>query len=306
MLRFFAATARAVLLGLTFAAAGPATLHASAADGSADYKIVSVDGDAGTRKLSVRIERRLSEPALKDLALLLAAKAKNGERIATVNVYLAKADLTRDPWGSVRIQGASAQVSVLGLRLEEENAFRAEAEADTRDVVGVWLTSPPALAGKLTILRAQKGRFIAEWHLRSGQKTTDEVTMTRLSRGYRYDVVGGEGAYYLATWGGELQLGDATRTIALAEKLDVAKRPASSAKIAAGGRDHDKAVVSESRSATAVRSAAEAATAATAAVAAAPTVSVRAVQRSRRAAPATARKKSGSSVADLMGGSISR
>lgn len=253
------------------------------------YKIASVDGETGSRRLAVRIDTRLPEKALKDLAGGIAAKAKTNEQIAVVKFYLPGSELVQEPWATARFDGANISVTVSGLRAEEEAAFLAEAEQDMRDVVGVWLTSPPALPGKLTILKAPKGRFIAEWHLRSGQKTSDEVTRSQVSRGYRYDVVGGDGAYYLATWGGALQLGDATRVIAMAEKLVVEKKPVNTAKPVAAASPLVPAAT-------------------TAVPAANPTTltdASKAVPRPQRA-KAPVRQKSRSSVADLMGGSIAR
>lgn len=300
MLRPLAATVRAAA-ACSLLLLAPVLAQAGELEG---YKIVSVDGEPAARKVTVRIESRLGEQAVKDLAAAIGAKAKSGERIAGVTFYLPGIELTQQPWATARIDGSAVQINVLGLRAEEEAAFRSEAEKDERDVVGVWLTSPPALPGKLTILRAAKGRFVAEWHLRSGQKTTDELTMARVSRGTRYDVVGGDGAYYLAAWNGSLQLGDATRIIATAEKLVIEKK---AAPVAANKKDPaakvQAAAVKDAADPSASGSAAPVLTGGAGAAAAA--VPTRAVQRSR-SAKASQREKSRSSVADLISGSVAR
>lgn len=295
MARLFAAATRlAILSALLLAFTAPSS---NAADAPA-YKIVSVDADPSARKLTVRLTARMTEKAVKELAAAIAAKPKSGERIAALNFYLPGNELAGDPWATARTDGANWTVNVLGLRAEEEAVFRAEAETDARDVVGVWLTSPPALPGKLTIIRAQKGRFIAEWHLRSGQKTVDEVTMARVSRGYRYDVVGGDGAYYLAAWGGELLLGDATRVIAVAEKLVVEKRPAPVATV----KEQPKLAQQDKDAAKTAAASATAAAVTTPALAPAA-----APAKPRRTARASSTAKSSrNSVADLMGGSLAR
>lgn len=298
MLRIFAAAVRAAAACSLLVAFGlcPGALAGEAQN----YKVVSVDGDPAGRKLSVRIENRLTEAAAKELAKALSEKPKAGERIATVNFYLPNAELNEGPWGVARIEASGIQLSVLGLRAEEEAAYRAEAENDTRDVVGVWLTSPPALPGKLAIVRGGKGQLIAEWHLRSGQKTTDELTLSRGSRGTRYDVVGGDGAYYLAAWNGSLQLGDATRIIATAEKLTVEKKPAA---VAANKKDPT------SKPAAPVQAAAVDAGKSIAAAPAGPAATSpdmpRAAQKTRHA-KSPAREKASSSIADLVNGSYAR
>jgi len=257
-----------------------------------DYKTVSIDGPESARVMAVRVNERLSERVLYDLAGDLAAKHKPGETIASISFFLPKSDLAAQPWAIARFENTRPDISILGLRAEEEALFRSEAQLDARDVVGVWLTSPPALPGKLTILKSKDG-LIAEWHLRNGQKTYDKLNASRSSRGMRYTVIGGGGAYYLASYGGELLLGDATRIIAVAERLPVdanarlaaRKAQASSATPAVPAQD---ATTADAASAAPV-------------IPAAKTPRV----RSRRAVHAPA-PKGGGFVADLMRGAIAR
>lgn len=244
------------------------------------YKTVSIDGPEDSRNIAVRVNERISERALYDLANEINTKRKTGETVASVSFFLPKADLAAQPWAIARFQGALPDVSILGLRAEEEALFRSEAQLDSRDVVGVWLTSPPALPGKLTILRSKEG-LVAEWHLRSGQKTTDRVTTSRTSRGMRYTVVGGDGAYYLATYGGDLLLGDASRVIAVAEKLPV---------------DPTARVAAKTTEASPVSATADPAS----------PVAKPSRTPSRRASRSAPARKSSATVADMMGGAIAR
>lgn len=270
------------------------------------HKVLSIDGDASARKLAVRLDARLGEQQLKELAAALAKKAKAGERVAALNFYLPRMELAQTPWASVKLD-AEIAVSVLGLRLEEERAFRADAERDGRDLVGAWLTSPPALPGRLVIVRAKGGKLFAEWQLRAGQKTVDEVVVGRATKGMRYDIVGGNGAYYLATWSGDLLLGDASRVIAVAERL-VLNKPSS---IAANAKDNAKESAKPSpaeaaKNAQQVKPDAteESVAAQPAEVPGAAVVDVPKPRRTIRVAKT--RKSSGSSVADLMMNSQTR
>lgn len=189
------------------------------------HKIVSIDGPADARRIAVRIDARLPEAALSNLAAAISAKSKPGEAVSVISVFLPGGDLAHAPWATLKAKDGGVEIVVSGLSAQDEAAFRAEASADGRDILGVWLTSPPALPGRLTILRAKGGKLVAEWRLKSGQKTVDDLLAQKTGRGIRYDVVGGDGAYYLATWGGTLELGDRARVIAVAERL-VAERPA--------------------------------------------------------------------------------
>lgn len=275
------------------------------------FKIVSVDGTPGARALAVRIDARLPQKDLRELALTVASSRKNGEAVANLRFYLPGNELSQDPWATAQIDGTNVELTVLGLRAEDEAQYRAEAQADARDVVGVWITSPPALPGKLTILRTPKGGFMAEWHLRSGQKTTDQLMLSRSSRGQRYEVVGGDGAYYLATWSGPLALGDATRIIAYGEKLVIDKKPApapvalQTPKPAAGApAAATSATPAPAQNAAGAQQQADGTAVIDATGAAAMPVATTA-PRPRRAKQAV-RAKSRSSVADLMGSSLSR
>lgn len=257
-----------------------------------DYKTLGIDGPESAREMAVRVNGRLSERVLYDLAGDLAAKHKPGETIAAISFFLPKSDLAAQPWAIARFKNTRPDIAILGLRAEEEALFRSEAQLDGRDVVGVWLTSPPALPGKLTILKSKDG-LIAEWHLRNGQKTYDKLNASRSSRGMRYTVIGGDGAYYLASYGGELLLGDATRIIAVAERLPV---------------DPNARLAARKAQASAVTPAMPDQAAATAdAASAAPVIPAAKTPgtRSRRAVRAPA-PKGGGFVADLMRGAIAR
>lgn len=305
MSRILCAVSGALLmLFVCFSVAAPAL-----ASEAPRFKVVSVDGAPGARALAIRIDARLPQKDLRELALTVASSRKNGEAVANLRFYLPGNQLSQDPWATAQIDGTNVELTVLGLRAEDEAQYRAEAQADARDVVGVWITSPPALPGKLTILRTPKGGFMAEWHLRSGQKTTDQLMLSRSSRGQRYEVVGGDGAYYLATWSGPLALGDATRIIAYGEKLVIEKKPApapvalQTPKPAAGATAAANAATAAPVPAVAGAQQADGTAVIDATGAAAMPATT--APRPRRAKQAV-RAKSRSSVADLMGSSLSR
>ncbi len=189
------------------------------------YKIVSDDDAAGLRRVTVRIDRRLSESDLKAVSDTLTKAQKSGSsgaQIDAVAFYLPTMKLAQGPWAEQRLS-SGGKITILGLRLDEEIAYRAEALSDQRPIIGMWLTSPPALPGRLTIWREKGGKTFAEWRLRSGQKTVDELDETQSSRGRRFNIAGVSGAYYLATWGGDLELGDKSSVIAVAERLVIDK-----------------------------------------------------------------------------------
>ncbi len=153
---------------------------ALADEGALRHKIVSEDGAGQERTIAVRIDQRAPEADIKALAFTLRDKAKPGKAPAVVRFYLSAMALSDAPWAVMRFH-EGAHLDISGLRHEEVQAFTAEAAADTRDIQGVWLTSAPALPGKLTIWRTSKGQRFAEWHLRTGKKTIDELIELQIS-----------------------------------------------------------------------------------------------------------------------------
>ena len=186
------------------------------------YKIVGDDDVMGLRRVTVRIDRRLSESDLRAVSEAVRKTQKAGAAFDTVAFYLPAMKLAQGPWAQQQLS-SGGKITILGLRLDEENAYRADAQSEQRPVIGMWLTSPPAMPGRLMIWRDRNGKIFAEWHLRTGQKTVDELNEQHSSRGRRFDIAGASGAYYLATWGGDLELGDKSSVIAVAERMVVEK-----------------------------------------------------------------------------------
>lgn len=179
---------------------------------------ISQDKAADSVRVSVRLDARVAASDLQRIADDVRARLPANQIVGSVAFYLPQSQLNGNAWADVKF-APLAGVTVYGLRLDEEDAHRAEASADTRNRIGVWLTSPPALAGRLTLYRNAKGKTFAEWQLRNGQKTTDEVFESRAQGGRRFDIAGGDGGYYRLDGNGALELGNARSVIAIAEPL---------------------------------------------------------------------------------------
>ena len=208
MIRILIATALLVVAG------NP--VHA--ADGGPPYRIVSEDRSGDGLTVAVRLAARATDADLIAIAERVKAKKPATPGVNAISFYLDTAKLSDPPWADIRFEPAP-KVTVRGLRFDEEQAYRAAAASDPRPLLGVWLTSPPAMPGKLSFWREKGGKFFAEWHLRNGQKSIDELVESRAQRGRRYEIAGANGGYYLALWSGGLELGDKSQVIAVAERL---------------------------------------------------------------------------------------
>lgn len=208
---------RVTTLGL--AAAGLWLVLAGATDARArdlpPYSPVSEDLSEQRRAVYVRVDRRVDEDDLLAIAELVEAKGKKPFARTYVNFILPGMPVNQGAWASV-LFAPEPKVMVHGLSRTDEELFLAEHKADTRPLLGSWLTSPPAAPGRLTIY-SDHGKVFAEWRLRGGQKTVDELRDSTIKGVRRFDVPGG--GYYVLTRSGELEIWDKSTLIATAERI---------------------------------------------------------------------------------------
>lgn len=201
----------ALIVALLLAAAAPL-----AAEPLPPHKVVAVDDGESRRLVSVRLDRRVSEADLVHIANAAHKGVAEGKRML-VNFYLAGQKLTEASWASASF-APTLKITIHGLSLEEEAAYLDEAARETRPVIGMWLTQAPAVPGLLTIAR-EKGKLYADWRVRGGHRTVEEVVETRGPHGRRFDITTDPTQYYVLIKGGELELREKTGLIAVAEPV---------------------------------------------------------------------------------------
>lgn len=179
------------------------------------YNAVSEEFSEQRRAVYVRVERRIDEDDLLRIAAQVEARGKKPFARTYVNFILPGMPVNQGAWASV-LFAPEPKVMVHGLSRSDEEMFLSEHRADTRPLLGSWLTSPPAAPGRLTIY-SDHGKVFAEWRLRGGQKTVDELRDTTTKSARRFDVPGG--GYYVLTRSGELEIWDKSTLIATAERI---------------------------------------------------------------------------------------
>jgi hypothetical protein len=179
------------------------------------YHAVSEDFSEQRRAVYVRVDRRIDEEDLLRIAAQVEARGKKPFARTYVNFILPGMPVNQGAWASV-LFAPEPKVMVHGLSRLDEEMFLSEHRADTRPLLGSWLTSPPAAPGRLTIY-SDHGKVFAEWRLRGGQKTVDELHDTTTKSARRFDVPGG--GYYVLTRSGELEIWDKSTLIATAERI---------------------------------------------------------------------------------------
>ena len=207
-------TQRTILLALTLCtlAVTPASAQTRAVP---PYTSISEDLSEQRRSVFVRIDRRMDEADLLAIAAQVQARAKRVYPRTQVNFALPGMPLNQGSWASVLFV-PEPKVMVHGLSRADEDLFLAEHKADHRSLLGSWLTSTPAPLGRLTIY-SDHGKVFAEWRLRGGQKTVDELIDTTTKTVRRFDVLGG--GYFVLTRAGELEIWDKANLIAVAERI---------------------------------------------------------------------------------------
>lgn len=182
------------------------------------YKVLSEDAGEIHRSVEVRLERRVGEVELKLIARMIQEREPRPFRRTLVNFYLPGMKPGQGAWASAT-HTKDIAVRIAGLTLEEEAAFTAEARVDARSLVGTWLTSTPAAPGRLTIYR-ERGQLFAEWRLRNGVKTVDEVAEKKTAAGRRFDNVPQTADHFVLNMNGELELRQGEQLVAMAERID--------------------------------------------------------------------------------------
>jgi hypothetical protein len=180
------------------------------------YKTIAEDASESRRIVSVRLDTRVGEDELARIATVLRKGDQDGRR-TLVNFYLQGMSLKETSWATATFAPA-LKISVHGLTLDEEAAYRAEAAREKRPVVGMWLTQAPAVPGLLVIYR-EKSKLFAEWRVRGGHRTVEEVIESRWNGGRRFDIAGDAGQHYVLVSGGVLELREKSGLIAAAEPV---------------------------------------------------------------------------------------
>lgn len=192
------------------------------------HVVISEEANDQRRLVAVRLQRRINEADALQIAAAVHARARRPVPRSFITFYLPGMATSAGAWASV-VYAPEPKFLAHGLKREDEEALLAEHMADRRPIIGAWLTSPPAAAGRLTI-HNEPGRLVLEWRLRNGQRSTDELREVRSASGRRFEIPGGE--HFVVNRSGDLEMWSGTTRIAVAERI---RRQPSTATAAARG-----------------------------------------------------------------------
>jgi len=189
------------------------------ADTLPPHQIIAEEASDKRRAVSVRIPQRLDEADVVQLAKAIHARAQPPATRSYVNFFLPGFPLGQGAWASV-VFTPKPRFLAHGLKRDDEQMLLAEHRADARHLLGSWLTPPPAALGRLTIY-SDAGRIFAEWRLKNGQKTVDELKDASTSAGRRFDIAGGgqSSGHYVLLRSGDLEIWAGSTLVAVAERI---------------------------------------------------------------------------------------
>ena len=184
------------------------------------YKVVAEDrGTEDRRVIEVSLERRAGEAELMRIAGEVKARGARSNERTIVNFHLGTTKVSGTPWAVARFK-PDTRVLVIGLRLDEEERYVAEARADKRSLVGVWLTSSPLSPGKMTLYR-EGGRLYAEWRLRGGQISVLELAGHPVRGNRLTDKSAKSRDNFVLLGNGELEVRDGDQLVGVAERVSL-------------------------------------------------------------------------------------
>lgn len=186
----------------------------------ASYRLLSVEAGEARSVVAVGIDHRLGEAELAEIAAAARARANGRAPRILVKFYLGRPQGDDTAWATATF-APDMKLVVNGLSATEADLLAREARLDTRAKIGSWLMEPPAAPGRLTIFR-DKGHAFAEWRLRGGHRTVDELAESHWNGNTRLDVRGDASQHYVVTRAGVLELRDKTRLIAVGQRIDMA------------------------------------------------------------------------------------
>ncbi len=187
------------------------------------YTIINQSSMLNIKKsLDIRLNKKVSEGALKTIALALReSDLKSYERTFIV-YYLADMEVGAVGWATSHFN-PDLKIRILGLTVEQEQALKQEPEDMSRNVVGRWLDESPFVGNRTTIFQ-KNGKLYMENVYKDGSRGETELIDKKSSFGRRFDKADGSGSDSGAHWildsNGDLQLRDSMGWISTAKKLD--------------------------------------------------------------------------------------
>ncbi len=185
------------------------------------YSIIKSDILPGIkRSLDVRLSRKVSETALRGIALKLKAQDPRRYEHTFICYYLPGMAVGTGAWATTHFD-PNLEVRILGLTIEQEGMLTRKTDGSSQEVIGRWLDEG-ILKRRITFFK-KGGRIFMERLWKDGSSGTDEIVEKSSGKGRMFQAAkggGGAGEFYLIDNQGNLQLWDREGLVWTARKID--------------------------------------------------------------------------------------
>lgn len=172
------------------------------------------------RSLDVRLNKKVSEPVLRAIALKLKSQDSRTYERTFIGYLLPGMKVNAGAWATTHFN-PSLEVEILGMTLEDEELLLAEHPSEvSRDVIASGLDdSPFALAQKVTIYREGRKFFMEGWY-KGETLPPKKLVKVDFKLGTRYEYKSAFGEYYLLDSRGNLEIWDRDGFIVALRRVD--------------------------------------------------------------------------------------
>ena len=181
------------------------------------YSIIDSDTIPGIKRtLSIRLNKKVSEDVLREIALKLKSEDSSEYDRTLITYILPGMTVGTGAWATTHFD-PDLQVCILGLTAEQEQLLKAKRQPSSRKVIGKWVDNGVGGSSIMTIFR-EHGKYCLESRYSDGS-----VGMQILikSGAYRFnDFESDAGDHYVILSDGDLEISDNDGLIATCTKTD--------------------------------------------------------------------------------------
>ncbi len=159
------------------------------------------------RSLDIRLNKKVSEDALKSIAMELKNSDSNSYERTFIGYYLPDMKVNAGYWATTHFN-PNLEVQILGLTAEQEKALNQQPAEPSREIIGGWLQDEEPFPGRITIFR-EDGASCMEKVYADGNIGKDQMVEKPSDKGRKFmkaKRAGPDNDYYLIDDHGNLQI----------------------------------------------------------------------------------------------------
>ena len=182
------------------------------------YSVIDTDIVSGIkRSLDVRLNKKVSENALRAIALKLRAGDSREYDRTFIVYYLPGMPVGAGGWATTHFD-PTLDVRILGLTVQEERALVTESVTSVREVIGRWLDE---FSGSQISIYREGGTLFVEQKFKDGSVLKEELVEKPSTLGRRFDNKqrSSFGDHRVIDRAGDLQIRDNVGLISTAKRI---------------------------------------------------------------------------------------